>query len=709
MGTDQKGSMPLVLKSIAISRDLKRYYWSKYQWLKAHNGDKYAADVFKTLRQVVLSYVDDPNRLERLDHYLDTCPVRKNGWLRKLFAYADTHPLRVLQFLKLYTVVDEPVVTPDEAAQAMNTELETADPCGENILLAAWLRCISDKIKYKDMLFRAWTVGLKATPASNDVDVVLVKVLNASVEVARSQGKCLRQFLSQELKYAERMRRYLEPTQLSEDEVLYQVRKHLPVMEDYARFGKHERKVPTGYTLEGILEDQQDNPFDEDLLCALSLVETWPIGMSNLIDVLPEGLVNCFDEVNPPEEGYEYVGHIRQIPKPGTVVRRSIADPNKFLQAGIAPFRKFLRSMTRKIYRNCQFKQDKFDSEIQQRLDSGFAGSVDLHQSTDWLPLAWFLQMEKAFQRSWYPTDLAAKVFDEQTVFVYERLIASRELFYNMCSACWDNEGLTSQWRRGQPLGTLPSFEILTLTHFGVLEALAWSHQRLDSPYCLLGDDVVIFDAQIRKDYIEMMTAYGSPLSLHKSYSGRLTEFAGKIFVRNQVPRYCTDIPYLSWSNLFDYQRATGVFVHFSDLPQKVKERFRRYASTCHSNPNPEDLYYAACRVAGVPGLSHMSKDIAQFLAGYELFEPEDKSPVLPKGTYGFVLNGYVGTYPGELILPAIRVRKDKEKHNAVRRKATWWIKKYRPESTTSIVERLVASQKWYEPAGKAQADPTNS
>jgi hypothetical protein len=582
--------------------------------------------------------------------------------------------------------VEEPVVTPEEAAEAMNSELEEAEPCVANSLIAAWLLCISNGTKYKDMLCRAWKFGLVPSRDSYPSEKILCDRLNRVAQSAKDAGISLAKFLAVELKYGDKVRKALTPSYLDDDAVLYTTAKHLPVMEDYAFFGKGQRRVSNDYDEAGLL-GTGENPFEEDLMGLLSLLEMWDDSVRNLEDVLPESLLEYASEVNPPDDEV-FVGHIRQIPKPGTVVRRSIADPNKFLQAGIAPYRKFLRSMTSRIPRNCQFNQNRFDKEISDRLNTGGVGSVDLHQSTDWMPLTWFHQIEHAFYELWYPLDREEKVFNDRTVYLYPRLMISRNLFLRMCDSQWDNEGLVSTWRRGQPLGTLPSFEILTITHYAILESLSWWYGRLDSPYALLGDDVVIFDPQIRQGYIEQMEAYGSPLSLHKSYSGRLTEFAGKIFVKNQKYRYCSDIPYLGWSNLFDYQRATGVHIHYADLPQKIKARFERHCnSEHHSSLRPEDLYIAGCYIADVPGLTHMTKVIGDLLVSFYQSEPK-LEPEPTTGLYGFVAFGSVGTYDEERILPTIRLRKEKE---CQRKKAKWWTKKVRPESTTSIIERLMS------------------
>jgi hypothetical protein len=668
--------MPVVITSMPIARDLKRYFWSKYCWLRTNNGAKFAAATFKELRQVVMSYIDDLDRTSRIEEYVARCPVRKNGWLRKLFVYADTQPLVVLQFLKLYTVEDEPVVSADEAAEEMDAELERAQPVGIPSNLYAWMWTLSHRAEFKECLRMTWR-GQSWEPSHHELAWCGVAA-TAIVNGVKSAGGTYRDAIRKGMGYVDKMLRILTPRAVSDKEALYLTCRGLPIMESYKKWSDPQRGVPpTDYDIHGIPINSESNPMEEDLMSLLSLSESWGPEVAHILEVLPNSLLEEANFINEPEEGMEVVGHIRQIPKKGTVVRRSIADPNKYLQAGLEPFRRFLRSISNKIPRNCQFNQEKLDEVIRTELNYGFAGSVDLHKATDWLPLDWFNALEEILEETWYPTQVAAALFDGKQCFENSVLRASRNLFYRMSRACWDNEGFTSRWQRGQPLGTTPSFEILTITHFCVLEALCWCRGRLDSPYALLGDDVVIFDEGIRSDYIATMQSVDSPLSLHKSYDGRLTEFAGKVHVVNQRARYCSDIPMVSWTNLFDYQRSTGIAISYRDLPKEVKVRLEKYASTYQPGLRPEDLYRAMQLCADVPTSTHMTEVIGQLVKNfYSSTKDEEATPI--RSHYGFVFLGRSGLYDHPVIPPTNRKRKP----------AKWWKKKNRPETTTAIARK---------------------
>jgi hypothetical protein len=680
----QKTQMPVVLRCIPISKDLKRYFWSKYQHLRTHSGPKYAAATFKELRQVIMTYVDSPDRIARKEEFIALCPVRKNGWLRKLFLYADTQPHHVLQFLKLYTTEAEPVVSEREAAEKMDQELKaTAEAWPETPIsyeLDEWLWALTHRHYVKDLIYYVYTVGYVDNPVFDGYyPEYTLAMLNATIPRMKRSGYSLKWCFNHFLGYLSKMDRIFTPRRMTDEDALQKVRNHLPKMEDYAFWGKGSKPISQIYDANGIICDASgENPFEEDLMSLFSLDQVWHPATRPIMEVLPDSLTDMADEVNAAEEGMEVVGHIRQIPKKGTVVRRSIADPNKFLQAGLVPFQQLLRSMTNRIPRNCQFDQTKMNLRIRAELDSGFAGSVDLHQATDWLPLRWFEQISDTYFFRWFPED-AHEVSSGDYVPEDKFVVDSFRLFALMARAIWDNEGLESAWASGQPLGTLPSFEILTLTHFAICEALSWLTGDTSSPYALLGDDVVFFNEVVRKNYITHMTEHKIPLSLHKSYENRLTEFAGVLYVENQEPRYASDVPFISWYNLFDYQRATRVVIHYRDLPKDVKGRLVKLASSYHSALRPEDLYTAMQICADVPiQVTQINELIGQLVVNFYSSDPSLPEQAV-EGLYGFQFLGHVGTYDDQTRLPTAR-----------RKPAKWWKKKVRPETTTAIAARCL-------------------
>jgi hypothetical protein len=104
------------------------------------NGLSFASSKMKDLREVILSYRSDPNRVAKRKDYVQSCPIRKNRRLYQLFQYADTHPHAVLSFLKLYLGPKDPEVSCEESADSTHELLSsiTTDP-SLPVELVRWL------------------------------------------------------------------------------------------------------------------------------------------------------------------------------------------------------------------------------------------------------------------------------------------------------------------------------------------------------------------------------------------------------------------------------------------------------------------------------------------------------------------------------------------------------------------------------------------
>jgi hypothetical protein len=149
----------------------------------------------------------------------------------------------------------------------------------------------------------------------------------------------------------------------------------------------------------------------------------------------------------------------------------------------------------------------------------------------------------------------------------------SIKLFHAVTKAPWEDQSYLVHWHVGQPLGSVTSFAMLSITHNILLEAMSLSLGLGHSPYVVLGDDVVVFNKKLRKKYIAVFNQRGIPLSLHKSYEGRLSEFAGKMFVSNCIPFYTTDHSPLTWNSLFDWQSKTGIRIPWKHLPMQLRRK----------------------------------------------------------------------------------------------------------------------------------------
>lgn len=251
------------------------------------------------------------------------------------------------------------------------------------------------------------------------------------------------------------------------------------------------------------------------------------------------------------------VGKIHHIPKKGTIKRRPIADPNKFWQAMSRPYSEILYDMLKSYKTDATFNQNKFTVEIKNRIDRGeYVGSVDLSSATDNLPLSWFPLYQR--QHELLETSLGRSVISAM-------LLARLD---------YTDLGTPIHWNQGQPLGSLPSFAILGITHNAILWTLSKLLKLNDLPYRIVGDDLIVYDSSLRNEYINFMKFCGIPLSLHKSYEGRAVEFVGRFFVKNQNPHFISDHTPIRWNNLFDYQASTGIRIPWDRLPLSLTKQW---------------------------------------------------------------------------------------------------------------------------------------
>lgn len=557
-----------ICNSIPISKDLKRFLLNRFRHLVDCNGRKYASDVFKDMREVCLRYRADPHRLLRQEDYIHSFPCKRKGWVRLVFRYMDTQPMVMLDFLKLYCGMQSPTVSVEQSTIDQQEYLETRE----------------DHVNPKvPGILSTWLQGICQPPWSEDDVISWIVCLNLE---SRDQDPWFRFYkthgLSATAEYQRKWRQILlYPRIISDDEALKSARALTPKPELYKDFdpSSHEsRTLEEDYWAFCHIMQKRHSGFAPPVLSDKSIKylseiyskhpdsfnlwdETQDTGRPWCPDPLPSGPIE------------ECVGRVHHIPKKGTVKRRPIAVPNRFIQAGLKPFQMQLDAIVHRLPKDCTFNQGKFDTKISGRVSNSslYAGSVDLSQATDNLPRAW----------GWSILITLLKTYSVIGRMFSNTVLGSLKLFEEVASSYWQNGDYKVEWTIGQPLGSLPSFDFLALTHNCLLEALSFSRGLAHSPYCVLGDDVLIFNKNLRKEYIKLMQSAGIPLSLQKSYSGNLVEFAGKIFIKNQLPAYSSDHNPITFNSLFDYQRSTGIIIPYEHLNSSLKRRINRHTVAC--------------------------------------------------------------------------------------------------------------------------------
>jgi len=619
----------VIVGSIPLDKNLKRFFVSRYRKLCRCNGRAYASDVFKHAREVCMAYRADPYRLEKAAEYERQLPFRSCGWTKKLLQYMDTSPHYCLDFLKLYVSSTEPVVTVTVSADRQHqylvdtkTRVRTTTPQ----FLVEWLY----HFMHRPMTCEEWLLR------------------SVSGFPRWLEGFASKHDFSDYEKYYEKWHRILARVRMvKEDRARCDIFEKVPLPESYMDFREediHSKSLEHDYWVvcslidtSGLVPETGWFPTPtlskESKLYVQSYLNQDPRAHS-LISEVEDGCV-WYPDGGVSFLAGEVVGEIQHIPKKGTVKRRPIAVPNRFLQMGLAPVQDQLQLLLDRLPCDCTRDQSKFDTKITNRVtNSGlYVGSVDLSQATDNLPRAWGEEIVK--QVLLWRMSPTVK--------------SSWNLFLEMAGGRWDNDGHVSSWPVGQPLGTLPSFALMGLTHNLLLEALSFTMGYAHSPYCILGDDLLVFNKKLRKAYIKLMRDAGVPLSLHKSYEGNLVEFAGKVFIRNQVPAYTSDHGPLTWNSLFDYQRATGVRVPWQNLPGDLRRKVQKSTSQILTECDGKRAYeLAQLGMLDVRGsLRHpLRQRTTELLAAFYLNLEGEKDTPEPRKDSGIVMiAGHPVTY----------------------------------------------------------------
>jgi hypothetical protein len=356
------------------------------------------------------------------------------------------------------------------------------------------------------------------------------------------------------------------------------------------------------------------------------------------------------------------VGEVQHLPKKGGGTDyRDIAVPNRFIQAALEPISDRLYHLLRRLPKDATFNQERFDMVLVNRVtnENLYQGSVDLSKATDNLPREWGIAVVESLMTNCNlsPEEkMLLQIFGDEShlIQIEDEARRSWTLFKHVSSANWIDDTYVDRWKVGQPLGSLPSFALLGITHNLLLEAMACSIGLLHSPYVILGDDLVVFNRKLRQKYIRELTSRAVPLSLHKSFSGELSEFAGKTYVKKCLPFHTTDHNALTYQSLFDYQRSTGIRISWENLPKQLKRRYREavrsqckkcglsVSSVMHLVNSSYDLIWLC--LIGPSGSSPFpvvpenwikSGVISRF---YELIQPDDDHPPLGQISSGIAI-----------------------------------------------------------------------
>lgn len=222
------------------------------------------------------------------------------------------------------------------------------------------------------------------------------------------------------------------------------------------------------------------------------------------------------------EERPDAVGSIFASSEPGCKLR-VFASPRLIYQASLAPLFESLMGLLDALHSDCTTNQEAGALWAQgQLLEGRTVHSVDTRSATDKTP--YYLQRKLLEMWRVCPQMLALlDVAVEGNWLIPKNFKIKRE---------------TISWKRGQPLGLLPSFSCYALFHNVLLLGLCEKNKVSANCFRILGDDIVISNDVVHKDYLRALELMEVEISKEKSFSSKdYAEFAGYFITTDQIIR----------------------------------------------------------------------------------------------------------------------------------------------------------------------------
>nr|UJQ92605.1 MAG: putative RNA-dependent RNA polymerase [Mitoviridae sp.] len=235
---------------------------------------------------------------------------------------------------------------------------------------------------------------------------------------------------------------------------------------------------------------------------------------------------------------------------------RVFALVDVWTQSVLKPLHDMLFTFLKSLPNDGTFDQHKSELRAREKAaNAGYSYGYDLSAATDRLPLvlqvaimdllmpglgkpwselltsrAYFLILPDDFQKG--IKKLASK--GKPVPVTYK--IGDTEYFirYTTEGKAW----ISLRYAVGQPMGALSSWAMLAVTHHFIVQLAYRKAYSIDSSipfnqcwfegYELLGDDIIIFDHLVAKEYLVLMDGYGVPINTTKSVCATVpvTEFA---------------------------------------------------------------------------------------------------------------------------------------------------------------------------------------
>jgi hypothetical protein len=267
----------------------------------------------------------------------------------------------------------------------------------------------------------------------------------------------------------------------------------------------------------------------------LSMVVNWQSGMGTTFGTLHPLLPMTFDMRYLLRSWYLdhywgkplWFGRLAFLKEPGKI--RVVAMVSLIIQTLMYPLHEWIFSKLRLLPTDGTFNQIRPVKALVKALGKGaWIASYDLSAATDRLPLA--IQVE-----------LLKPLLGEKLVSLWAYLLVSQPYGLPRKAVKYRNLGTDRVWYAvGQPMGALSSWAMLALTHHAIVQMAAHrAYPNASGWFCLyavLGDDVVLGDRFVAREYLRIMRALGVEIGLSKSLVSCTTslEFAKRTFIHGR-------------------------------------------------------------------------------------------------------------------------------------------------------------------------------
>jgi len=147
----------------------------------------------------------------------------------------------------------------------------------------------------------------------------------------------------------------------------------------------------------------------------------------------------------------------------------------------------------------------------------------------------------------------------------------------------WPTDAQAYWYKVGQPMGARSSFTMLGLTHHMIVQfasSLITNNIKWDNRYEIVGDDIIIFDEDLAKSYLNVMTLLGVPINQSKSVISRdrpVAEFVKRICHNGK------DVSAFSWKQFLSQDNFLGRISTTIGLFQKEKILAEKAISIFHT------------------------------------------------------------------------------------------------------------------------------